>query len=79
MLSEWFRWQELGGEADGSNLEIVTKAEPFKQRPRCAIMTRPLHTPSFCLPQRKNMAGGTIKSKINRNFAAGLLSITKRL
>ena len=34
VLSEWFRWQELGGEADGSNLEIVTEAEPFKRLPR---------------------------------------------
>lgn len=30
-------------------------------------------------PQRKNIAGGAIKSKIIRNFAADLLSITKRL
>ncbi len=33
-LSERFRWlEELGGEADGSNLKIVTEAEPSSDDP----------------------------------------------
>ena len=32
-LSERSGWQELGGEADGSNLKIVTEAEPSSDDP----------------------------------------------